>query len=705
MKQSSVSPASVEPVNTPKTKKWYQKKWLWISAILGLIFLIWVFSGEEKSKYQTEKIKRMDIEQIISVTGQIEADPQVDMNFQTVGKVKAIYKQKGEHVEEGDIVAELENDAQTIAVNTAQAELEAALGNLEQRIAGASSEERAVAQTVVTQSENNLKLAKTDLNNAQKITQKNIEKSQLQVNKSQIEAEQAQKDFNDLKITTAEEIKSAEKDVETALVNLQKAEVELKNALLSNDKDIKDTYKNLRTSINKTLITINNSLIESDNILGEDNKTVNDSFERLLGVLDSDAIPQAENQYRRAKASYQNAKQFLDDLSPDATTELEKAYSLLQTAFEDCDELLDDIAHLLNSTITSTDLTAASLETFKTDINTLQTSLNTSNDTAVSRYQTMTSSLLNSDTTDEQAQAAYEISKNTYEVTKQTLSKVKAEASRQLNTADSQVRETQNLLQQAQQNFNKVQTESENTIASNEAQLGVKKSSLLNAQANLKLVNADPREVDIKSLRARVEQARANLALAEYELSKTRITSPVAGIVAKVNMEIGETYLGSSDRELVTAAVRVVADKLKVTADVPETDIIKIKSDDIVEMTIDAFPATEKFKGHITKIDPAETLISGVVYYRIEADLELDYPGIKPGMTANLDIFTAKSPNTLAVPLRGILFEDIKTFVRVLENKELVKKEIKLGLEGDLYIEVLEGLNEGDEIVLKVNGD
>jgi HlyD family secretion protein len=687
-----------------KKKRFYQKKWFWIFLILVLSgVLYFVLTREQVQKYVTEPVRRMDIKQIVTVTGKVNAEPTINMNFQAVGKVSEILFEVGDEVKKGVIIAEIENESQTIAVQNAEAELTVAEAILEQRIAGSTKEEIEVAQTVVYQAQSDLELTKIDYENIQKISEQNITRAKLQLKDAETVLETARIELDNLIITTTEDIKSAEKEVESALINLNKTEIEFKNSTKTTGKTIDDAYENLYTALNDSILAMNNNLITADNLLGIDNRDINDNIEKLLGVLDGKTINRANENYRLARDEYNLANDFYLGVDQTNVADLEKAYSLVNAAMIKVDVLMNSIALLLDKTITSAPfLTEEGLASLKTEINTLQDLLNITKESLTNRYQSLTSAFLNTDTSDEQSKAAFEVAKNNYAVAEQTLTKMRANVESSIKIAEARVGEAENKLNQAEQNVILIQTESENNISSAKSRITLKEKMVQNAKANLALVRADPREVDLKSLRARVDQAKSALESAKFELSKTQILAPVDGIVTQINIEKGSTYLGSTDRELLSAAVTVVAKQMRIEADVPETDITKINVGDPVDMTLDAFPAGTNFQGKISKIDPAETLISGVVYYRIETEFNIEYEGVKPGMTANLEILTAESEDTLAVPLRAVLFEGEKAYIRVLKGEEYEKKEVEIGLEEDLYVEVIDTVKEGDEVVIQV---
>ncbi len=679
-----------------------RKKYIYIllGSISLLILIVWVVSRGDKQEYTLENPQKIDISQIVSVTGKVSADPEINMNFQAVGKVKKIYKKVGDTVMKGEIIAEIENDAQNIARDNAVSELKARDAELSQRIAGSTYEERYVAKTGIYKARSDLVLSKTDLDNAIRSKEKAIEKAVLQVESAEIALNNAKIDYDNLLVTTEQDITSAEKEVDSAKSVLDQSEVTYKNTTITTDKTINDSYDNVYTALNDSIIMMDNNLLESDSILGINNKTDNKLYERLLGVRSKKTYHDAKESFRLSDKSFTELKARFKVIDTKNIDDINHAYKLAVIAYKNIDILMDDMAELLDNTITDSTFSKDQLALLKTEINTLHDALNIAKDNLNTKYQIATTSLITNDTNDWTAKSTLEISDNNLEISKQRLNKIKNNAKTSLELSKSIVDERSNTLKQAQNNLEMITLEYENNISTIKAQINLKESVLEGAKANLSLVNASPRAIDIKSLQARVDQARSNLEATEYELSKTKIISPSNGIISKINIEEGSTYLGSSDRELLSAAVTVIATDLKVDADVPETDIAKVEVGDPVTMTLDAFTSKDVFEGTISKIEPAATMISGVVYYNVEAVFDKNFDKIKPGMTSNLDILTDKRTNVLALPIRAIIFEDNKTYVKVYKDNRVIEKDVELGLEGDLFIEIISGVDEQDDIII-----
>jgi len=136
--------------------------------------------------------------------------------------------------------------------------------------------------------------------------------------------------------------------------------------------------------------------------------------------------------------------------------------------------------------------------------------------------------------------------------------------------------------------------------------------------------------------------------------------------------------------------------QFQIEANVSETDISKIKLGNNIALTLDSLGPNEKFSGKVIKIDPAETVVSGVIYYKVTSVFDMEDARIKSGMTVNMDIETDKRENVLVLPYYLIKEKNDRKYILAKEENDVIEKEIKTGLEGEIMVEILDGLNEGD---------
>jgi len=217
-------------------------------------------------------------------------------------------------------------------------------------------------------------------------------------------------------------------------------------------------------------------------------------------------------------------------------------------------------------------------------------------------------------------------------------------------------------------------------------------------KAELSLKKATASQSDINLAKANILSAKGQLQLANANFEHTILRAPANGTITKVDIKIGE--LAQALKSIMTLQD---IKNLYLEANINEANINGIKIGAPIDITFDAFNTDQIFKGNILKIDPSSTIVSGVVNYKVTADI-LNIPKLRPGMTANMTILTGERNNVLAIPLRAIIKDKTgREAVRLITNfktKTYKKVEIVTGMEGDGgLVEVISGLLKGDEIV------
>jgi HlyD family secretion protein len=217
------------------------------------------------------------------------------------------------------------------------------------------------------------------------------------------------------------------------------------------------------------------------------------------------------------------------------------------------------------------------------------------------------------------------------------------------------------------------------------------------AQANLDLAKAMARPADLEAARAQILSAQGSVLSAQAAVEATEIRAPSDGTVTKIDVKVGE--VASS---LTPVVVLQDVGNLYLEADVSEANIAEVKIGQTVEVTFDALSSDNKYVATVSSVDPASTVVSGVVNYRVKALLDR-VEEIKPGMTANMSILTGEKANVLAVPVRAVLAHDGKKYVRVVtdpKTKAFQEQEVATGFEADGgLVEITSGISAGQEIV------
>ncbi len=229
------------------------------------------------------------------------------------------------------------------------------------------------------------------------------------------------------------------------------------------------------------------------------------------------------------------------------------------------------------------------------------------------------------------------------------------------------------------------------------------------AQADLDLAKTNFRdaEAQVEVIHAQVDQAQATLANAELDLGYTTIYSPVNGIVVSRNVDVGQTVVSSFQ----TPTLFVIAQdltRMQVNANVSESDIGGVAEGKDAGFTVDAYPK-EPFKGIVTQVRNAPISIQNVVTYDVVIEVDNRELKLKPGMTANVSIVTARKDEALRVPNAALRFKPIgmpiekkKTDVWLLDGQGRPQSvSVKTGIADAQFTEVLEGqVRQGDSVIV-----
>lgn len=200
-----------------------------------------------------------------------------------------------------------------------------------------------------------------------------------------------------------------------------------------------------------------------------------------------------------------------------------------------------------------------------------------------------------------------------------------------------------------------------------------------------------------RSAGAAIEKAKAALEIAKQSFSDAYLRAPIGGTVAVKSKQLGE---------LVTPSDQVYYmlgnGGLEVVANIPEVDVARIRIGAEAEGTLDAFSATEKFMLLTEAVDPDQTTIDGVVYYKTHFKFKNADSRFRPGMSVNLTMVANQKDNVLSVPRRAITQRGSLVTVRlapIRDNESPEIREVTLGLRGDMQVEIVSGLTEGDKVI------
>lgn len=200
--------------------------------------------------------------------------------------------------------------------------------------------------------------------------------------------------------------------------------------------------------------------------------------------------------------------------------------------------------------------------------------------------------------------------------------------------------------------------------------------------------------------RTNYEVAQANFDNFSSQLQYYVITAPIDGVVIGKPTPAGQTVAqGISTPQVIMTIADMSQMQIKVLVD--ETDIGQVKLGQKVSFTVDAYP-DRTFTGKVSIISRSATTSSNVVYYPVYVDVD-DAGGVLfPTMTARTTIHIGERKDVLVVPASAIKEEKGKKYVQVMQNGKPQNVAVETGLSDDEKVEIISGLNAGDQIVLPV---
>jgi RND family efflux transporter MFP subunit len=228
-----------------------------------------------------------------------------------------------------------------------------------------------------------------------------------------------------------------------------------------------------------------------------------------------------------------------------------------------------------------------------------------------------------------------------------------------------------------------------------ESSFGISQKELDLKESGATSSSLDMLWAQVKSAEARVQQIKA-------KIDKTVLHAPIDGMITAQEAKSGEIISLQSQKEIL---VSMIGTGYEIELNVPEVDIAKISEKDLAEIKFDAFEGAI-FNSEVSFIEPGETIVSGVVYYKVKIALDpktIDL-AIRSGMSVDVDIITDKKENVIAIPQRAVVTRGKEKFVQLLREKNSVQSAeeipVKTGIRGaDGKIEILSGIEIGDKII------
>lgn len=231
------------------------------------------------------------------------------------------------------------------------------------------------------------------------------------------------------------------------------------------------------------------------------------------------------------------------------------------------------------------------------------------------------------------------------------------------------------------------------------------------------LVSADEYEnalLTYKQAKEQVTSAKESVQTAQTNLGYATITAPIDGVILSKAVEEGQTVAASYNTPELFTVAKDLKD-MQVVADVDEADIGNVTEGARVTFTVDAFP-NDTFSGTVTQVRQEATETDNVVTYEVVISARNDDLKLKPGLTANVTIYTTEMQGVLSVSNKALRFTPVKETVGnkkivdcngtskvwTLEGDKLVAHAVKIGMTDGTHTQIISGVKEGQTIITEL---
>ncbi len=564
-------------------------------VVVGMAGGAWFFitRGEAEPLYDTAIVTKRDLTEEVSVTGQVQATEEVELAFESSGKVVTVNADVGDLVSVGQIIASLDSSELAAQLASARANVASAESVLREYELALRAEQAKLTELQSGTRPEELAVADTTLANA----------------------EQALVD--------------ASKAYEAVLAQNTQA----LNALYAQVSDILyDAQSKADDAVQK----------HTDALFSKEYANKN----QLIFIVQNQGNKAAVEEARGdAQAAAQNFARDLLALSTNSTAYDEAMAQALVYL-----DTVQQFLLLLNVAINdATSLTAEQTADYRSQVSTARNELIAAT-TAINTH-------------------------------------VQAIASQRANN-DQEQTSAQHTINDAQRAVSLAQKE-----------LALKQSGTIPEQISQQQARVEQAESVLLTQQARVQQALADVQALNAKLGNFLILAPIRGVVTVQNVKRGQIV--SANEPLVTLISEAA---YEVEAFVPEADIAKIELNDIARITLDAYSNELDFVATVSKIDPGQTTVGGVVTYKVTLQFVKEDERVRTGMTANIELETDFRDQVLTVPARAIISRNGGTKrVQVLTGEDVSEVVVVTGLaSSDGFVEIVSGLQEGQTVVTSV---
>ena len=205
----------------------------------------------------------------------------------------------------------------------------------------------------------------------------------------------------------------------------------------------------------------------------------------------------------------------------------------------------------------------------------------------------------------------------------------------------------------------------------------------------------------VRLAETQVEQQRAGLRMAQMRLDDTRITAPFSGYVSQRALDVGaavSNQAAATSNASVAILVIQDLDPVKVQIEVPERDVARLKTGNVVRLTTDAYPG-RAFSGAVARV--VHTLDPRTRTMGVEIEIPNPEKLLKPGMYGRVEVLLEVLKNVLLVPIEAVGGAEGRPVILVVRGDKVVGLPVRLGAADGARVQVVQGLGPADQIIVQ----
>jgi len=203
---------------------------------------------------------------------------------------------------------------------------------------------------------------------------------------------------------------------------------------------------------------------------------------------------------------------------------------------------------------------------------------------------------------------------------------------------------------------------------------------------------------NLQAAQTTVDNANNSMTTANLNLSNAVLTAPSPGIVAAIANQVGEFVAGGGNNNSVFLTL-TNTNAMVLHGTVGEADIAKLKLGQVANVTVDALSG-QRMTGKVTSLDPVATISQGVPVYGVDVAIDIPASTVRAGMTGTAAVILASKQGVLTVPNTTIRTVNGQRGVQLVKGGEVVDTPVQFGIANDTVTEVVNGLAEGDVVVI-----